>query len=165
MTSSNGNIFCATDFCARNSPMTGEFPGQRPVHGALMCSLIWARINGWVNNRKVGDLRRPLAHYYVTVMLVADDVNIPFVIPSCISCIRSVMLISALGSHVHWCTFSSQVVLNLYLDQFIGESLTYRGLILPSKTTSGLGMDEWLQPRKRIGCNNSPVPYLFRQFS
>ena len=145
--------------------VTGEFPTQRPVPRSFDVSLIWAWINGWINNREVGDLRRPLAHYYVTVMLVADHVNILFVIPSCISCNRSVMLIIALRNYVHWCTFSSQVVLNLYLDQFIGESLTYRGLILPTKTTSGLGMDKWLQPRKIIGCNHSPIPYLFRQFN
>ena len=31
-------------------------------------SLICARINGWVNNGKAGDLRRHRAHYYVIVM-------------------------------------------------------------------------------------------------
>ena len=34
----------------------------------LMFSLICARINGWVNNRETGDLRRHHAHYDVTVM-------------------------------------------------------------------------------------------------
>ena len=36
--------------------------------GALIFSLISACINGWVNNRKAGDLRRHLTHYDVTVM-------------------------------------------------------------------------------------------------
>ena len=36
--------------------------------GALMFSLICARIKGWVNNCEAGDLRRHLAHYGVTVM-------------------------------------------------------------------------------------------------
>ena len=36
--------------------------------GALMFSLIGARINGWVNNHEVSDLRRHRAHYDVTVM-------------------------------------------------------------------------------------------------
>ena len=31
MTSSNGNIFRVTGFCAGNSPATGEFPSERPV--------------------------------------------------------------------------------------------------------------------------------------
>ena len=109
-------------FCAGNSPVTGEFPAQRPVTGSfdvflmflvaslmsLMASLvttsrmqqcfnvpidsyhefpllfyccvlleikltttttlIWAWINGWVNNDEVGDLRRHRAHYDVNVM-------------------------------------------------------------------------------------------------
>ena len=33
-----------------------------------MFSLISAWINGWVNNREAGDLRRPLSHYDVSVM-------------------------------------------------------------------------------------------------
>ena len=33
-----------------------------------MFSLIYARINGWVNNREAGDLRRRRAHYNVIVM-------------------------------------------------------------------------------------------------
>ena len=46
--------------CVGNSPVTGEFPSQRPV--------ICAWINGWLNNREAGDLRRHRAHYDVTVM-------------------------------------------------------------------------------------------------
>ena len=45
-----------------NSPQKGKW------HGALMFSLIFARINGWVNNREAGDLRRHRGHYDVTVM-------------------------------------------------------------------------------------------------
>ena len=45
-----------------NSPYKGQW------RGALMFSLICARINDWVNNREAGDLRRRLAHYDVTVM-------------------------------------------------------------------------------------------------
>ena len=37
--------------------------------GALMFSLICARINGWVNNIEAGDLRRHRTHYDVTVMV------------------------------------------------------------------------------------------------
>ena len=36
--------------------------------GALMFSLICARINDWINNREAGDLRRYRGHYDVTVM-------------------------------------------------------------------------------------------------
>ena len=45
-----------------NSPHKGQW------RGALMFSLICARINAWVNNSKAGDLRRNHAHYDVTVM-------------------------------------------------------------------------------------------------
>ena len=45
-----------------NSPHKGQW------RGALMFSLICAWINGWVNNREAGDLRRHHAHYDVTVM-------------------------------------------------------------------------------------------------
>ena len=45
--------------CAGNSPLTGEFPSQRGQwRGALMFPLICAWINGWLNNREAGDLRR-----------------------------------------------------------------------------------------------------------
>ena len=66
MTSSYGNIFCVTGhLCGEftvNSPHKGQW------HGALMFSLICARINGRVNNCEAGDLIRHRAHYYVTVM-------------------------------------------------------------------------------------------------
>ena len=45
-----------------NSPHKGQW------RGALMFTLICARINGWVNNREAGDLRRYRAHYDVIVM-------------------------------------------------------------------------------------------------
>ena len=54
--------------CAGNSPAPGEFPAKGQWGGALMFSLIYVWINGWVNNRKAGDLRRYRAHYDVTVM-------------------------------------------------------------------------------------------------
>ena len=47
-----------------NSPHKGQW------HGALM--FLWSApwINGWVNNREAGDLRRHRAHYDVNVMLL-----------------------------------------------------------------------------------------------
>ena len=73
MTSSNGNIFRVTGH------LCGEFTGPRyrsPVNyphkgqwrGALMFPLICVGINGWINNREAGDLRRYCAHYDVSVM-------------------------------------------------------------------------------------------------
>ena len=48
-----------------NSPGTGD-KGQ--WRAALMFSLICVRINGWVNNGEVGDLRRNRAHYNVSII-------------------------------------------------------------------------------------------------
>ena len=53
MTSSNGIIF--------RSPVNSPHKGQ--WRGALAFSIIYARINDWVNNREAGDLRGHRAHY------------------------------------------------------------------------------------------------------
>ena len=58
--------------CAENSPVTDEFPRKGQLRGALMFSLVGAWINGWVNNREAGDLRRHRAHCDVTVMSLRD---------------------------------------------------------------------------------------------
>ena len=68
MTSSNGNISALLAICAGISPIPGESPHKGQWRGALMFSLICVWINGWVNNRKAGDLRRYRAHYDVIVM-------------------------------------------------------------------------------------------------
>ena len=52
------------------SPVNCPHKGQ--WRGALMFPLIWAWINGWVNNREAGDLRRYRTHYDVIVMIVWD---------------------------------------------------------------------------------------------
>ena len=46
-----------------NSPHKGQW------RGALVFSLICVWINGWVNNREAGDLRRYHAHYVIIVMI------------------------------------------------------------------------------------------------
>ena len=69
MIPSNGNISLVTGH------LYGEFTGHWwiPLTKAgdrdLMFSMICAWINGCVNNREAGDLRRHFAHYDVTVML------------------------------------------------------------------------------------------------
>ena len=55
--------------CVGNSPITGEFPSHKGQwRGAFMFSFISVWINGWVNNRKAGDLRRNRDDYDVIVM-------------------------------------------------------------------------------------------------
>ena len=49
-----------------NSPHKGQW------RGALMFSLICAWINGWVNSRDAGGLRRHSAHYDITVMEITN---------------------------------------------------------------------------------------------
>ena len=48
-----------------NSPHKGQW------RGTLLFSLICVWVNGWVNNREAGDLRRYRAHYDVIVMPAA----------------------------------------------------------------------------------------------
>ena len=58
-----------------NSPHKGQW------RGALLFSMI-CRINGWVNNREAGDLRRYRAHYDVIVMSMQQCTGVtvaPFV--------------------------------------------------------------------------------------
>ena len=50
-----------------NSPHEGQW------RGALIFSLICAWINGWVNNREAGDLRRHRAHLDVIVMVTSKN--------------------------------------------------------------------------------------------
>ena len=57
-----------------NSPHKGQW------RGALLFSLIWVWINGWVNNHRAGDLRRHRAHDDVIVMnIVVNDTSNPHV--------------------------------------------------------------------------------------
>ena len=55
------------------SPVNSLHKGQ--WRGALMVSLIYVWINGWVNNREAGDLRRYRAHYDVIVMFCVVEIN------------------------------------------------------------------------------------------
>ena len=58
------------------SPVNSLHKGQ--WRGALIFSLIYALINGWVNSREAGDLRRHHAHYDVRAMIL-DPCYWPFV--------------------------------------------------------------------------------------
>ena len=63
----------------RYCPLCGEFTGHRWIprtkgqwRGALMFSVICIWINGWINNREAGDLRRHRDYYDVIVMDKVD---------------------------------------------------------------------------------------------
>ena len=66
MTSSNGNIFRVTGPLCGESRVYSPHKGQ--WRGVLMFSSICAWINGWVNYRKTGDLRRHRTQYDVILM-------------------------------------------------------------------------------------------------
>ena len=75
MTSSNGNIFRVT------GPLCGEFTGHwwiplKASDAQLWC-FVWSApwINGWVNNREAGNLRRHGAHYDVILMATRNDMG------------------------------------------------------------------------------------------
>ena len=53
--------------CAGNSPVTGDFPAQRPVPRSFDV-FFDLRLNREENNREAGDLRRHRAHYDVIVI-------------------------------------------------------------------------------------------------
>ena len=55
--------------CARDSPVIGEFPSQRPETRSFDVFLD-LRPNKRVNNREAGDLRRHRAHHDVTAMMM-----------------------------------------------------------------------------------------------
>ena len=76
MRSSNENIFRVT------GPLCGEFTGHRRIpptkasDAELWCFLLTcARMNGWVNNRGAGDLRRHRADYDVRVMAHPETIT------------------------------------------------------------------------------------------
>ena len=82
MTSSSGTISQVEPFpallalCAGNSPVTSELPAQRPVTRSFDVFLVSAWINGWLNSREAGGLRRHCVPYDVIVMFVIDiDIN------------------------------------------------------------------------------------------
>ena len=51
MTSPNEKFSALLAFREGNSPVTGEFPSQKPVTRSFDIFLIWAWTNGWANNQ------------------------------------------------------------------------------------------------------------------
>ena len=56
--------------CAGNSPVTGEFPVQRPVKRRFDVFFDLRLNDGCVNTREASDLRCHRAHYDVTLMFI-----------------------------------------------------------------------------------------------
>ena len=89
--------------CAGNSPVPVNSPHKGQWRGALMFSLICVWINGWVNNREAGDLRRHRCHYDVNVMCMQYRVTLSRV---------------GTGFHLHSSPFNT-----VYMRRWTGSSL------------------------------------------
>ena len=74
-----------------NSPHKGQW------RGALLFSLICAWINGWVNTRGAGDLRRHRAHYDVIVMENLNDKGVRLIVTE----FHGDAVLSRLVFHIH----------------------------------------------------------------
>ena len=57
--------------CAGNSPVTGEFPLQRPMTRGFYVFFDLRPNNDWVNNREAGDWSHHRARYDVILMMLA----------------------------------------------------------------------------------------------
>ena len=74
MTSSVGSIFALLAFCVGNSPVTGEFPAQRPVTRSFDVFFYLGLNKCLTNNRETGgDLRRHRTHYAGIVTWCTDS--------------------------------------------------------------------------------------------
>ena len=101
MTSSNGSIFRVTGHLSEKLTGPRRIPQKGQWRGALMLSLIPVWINGWVNNREAGDLRRYSAHYDVTVMwIISPDGNQLMSMVFCL--VISVSLVNSYGRTNNW---------------------------------------------------------------
>ena len=92
-------------------------PHKSQWRGALMFSLICAWMNGWVNNREAGDLRRHRAHHDVTVMVLL--------------CFCFVMFIPSLKFHWH----SYPVILHTYIPKTFTICLVCRNFGIISESS------------------------------
>ena len=62
--------------CAGNSPVTGEFPAQRPVTQNFDVSLIYAWINDWVNNRlNNSKIDSELSHFAYVILGIFPETH------------------------------------------------------------------------------------------
>ena len=112
--------------CAGNSPVPVISPHKGQWRGALMFSLISAWMNGKVNNREAGDLRRYLFHYDVIVMMYFDF-NFTEI---CLQCPTNNNL--ALVQEMAWCrkvdkTFESTMA--QFTEPYIHSSASMRSSV------------------------------------
>ena len=128
-----------------NSPHKGQW------RGALIFSLIYDWINGWVNKREAGDLRHHRAHYAATVMLC----TLPSIIDFCChvpqhQTKKSLKLVPLLDwcLDAWWChqmeTFSVLLALCVGNSPGTGEFPSQRPVTWSFEVFFGLRLNEWL---------------------
>ena len=102
-------------FCAGNSPVTGEFPAQRPVKRSFDVFFdLHPWINDWINNREAGDLRHNRSHYDVIVMAPQSIIYASL-------CCRGMISFSVLIQSVyHFCDFPWSPVSSPHKGQWRG---------------------------------------------
>ena len=97
-----------------NSPHKGKW------RGALKFPLICARINGWVNNREAGDLRRHQAHCDVIVMMLYSMIYILFDALFCCGYIISFNILWPGGNSWH---FTDNIFKCIFLNEDLWISI------------------------------------------
>ena len=104
------------------SPLNSPHKGQ--WHGALMVFFICVWINGWVNNREAGDLRRHRAHYDVIVMqtqftcITSQDICASFALSYC----REALIVARLSKSLATLTLGSSKI-NQHCWRFHGSGV------------------------------------------
>ena len=93
--------------CEGSSPVTGEFPSQRPKRGALMFSLIRIWSNGWANHWDASDFRHHHAHYDITVMSTRPGWESPLLSEKYAQS-KAKFLGGIIGQGQHGCSMSSR---------------------------------------------------------
>ena len=128
--------------CARNPPVIGEYPSQRPLTRRFAVFFICAWINGWVNNGEAGDLRRHYIHYDVTVMYVIWSQEITICLLLIITYIpekmhRVLLLLMLLGLFCH-----------LLLDLYYQFSNILQGYYIDTGEIMPLFQYQWSNPER-----------------
>ena len=142
-------FFAFLALSAGNSPITGEFPSQRPVTRSVDVFFICAWANSWVNNPDAGDLRRHRTHH-CNANIGSDNQHERHPIP-----------IGAIGmtSFLSFLAKRSREILPIHVVQLLINLISQNFIILPAVEFTKL----WYNWMHRISC--SPMPSLRWSYS
>ena len=123
--------------CVGNSPVTGE--GQ--WRGSLMFSLICAWINGRVNNREVGDLRRHCTHRDVIVLCCIYNIEGSQYNPTvCTLCSLQSWILSSIMKHVFfwWYTLLQGLWVTRYVFFVLVSFISNRNNVIMTSSNGNI---------------------------